>query len=159
MAPIQRADKRRVCGAEPGGSERRGPRGAPRPPAQRGSPVSSAWLTRPLQLPALLPLPDAIPCKLAEPPLAKGSHGGLSRSHTPSSHPSQQLPPFALADTEETWPTAWKEESGEHQPPRSPPSSPLPDKRLSTPAVPLNVLISPQAWFWERPHKSYDNHK
>lgn len=55
----------------------------------------------------------------------------------------------------------WKEEeeSGEHQPPRSPPSSPLPDKRLSTPAVLLNVLISPLARFWERPHRSYDNHK
>lgn len=34
---IQRADKGRVCGAEPGGSERRGPRGAPRPPALHGT--------------------------------------------------------------------------------------------------------------------------
>lgn len=57
-APIQRADKGRFCGAEPGGSERRGegeqrrgPRGAPRPPAPRSASAGSACPTRPLRPP------------------------------------------------------------------------------------------------------------
>lgn len=134
-APIQRADKERVCGAEPGGSESRGPRGAPRPPAQHSAesrPAVSAW-----------------------PSISRRHPLQMSRATTSKGRPRPPSPfwlPFLLLSpaAASTHPSRWRrepaggwEESGEHQPPRSTPSSSPPDKRLSTRAAPLNALISP----------------
>lgn len=134
-APIQRADKERVCGAEPGGSESRGPRGAPRPPTQHSAeswPAAPAWPS----------ISRRHPLQMSRATASKGR----PRLPSPFQLPFLPLSPAAACthpSRQRREPAGGWEESGERQPPRSTPSSSPPDKRLSTPAAPLNALISP----------------